>query len=131
MSIDRIGDFLTIIRNATLVHKRTVTLPASKLKLDIAKVLKDEGYIWDFSSTQDEAGKNTMTVRLKYKDGESVIHEITRLSKPGRRRYQQIKRVKPFRNGYGITILTTNKGVVSDRVARELAVGGEVLCRVF
>lgn len=130
MSIDVVGDFLTVIRNGLMASKRTVSAPSSKLRVEIARVLKAEGYIKDYQVTEED-GKPSLTVFLKYVDGESVIHEVVRVSKPGRREYQASTALEPVLGGLGIYILTTNKGVVSDREAKKLAVGGEVLCRVW
>ncbi len=126
MSIDIVGNFLTTIRNAISIYKRSMSTPYSKFKVQIAQVLKDEGYIEDFMKEDDR-----LVVRLKYVSGESVIHEITRVSKPGCRRYEGAQQLKPFVGGLGITIITTNIGVITDRKAREHSVGGEVLCRVW
>lgn len=130
MSIDTIGNFLTVIRNGLLVGKRSVTLPHSKLKEEVAKVLKEEGYIKDFKMTEEDA-KPVLTVALKYVNGESVIHELTRISRPSRRHYEKLNDVNSVIGGLGISILTTNKGVMSDRQARKVGVGGEVLCNVW
>lgn len=130
MSRDTIGDFLTIIRNGLKVNKRSVVIPCSNLKIEIAKVLKDEGYIRDFKVSGDEKKKD-LTIFLKYVDGESVIHEITRISKSGCRHYEGSKSVVPVIGGLGISILTTSSGVVTDRQAKKLGVGGEVICHVW
>lgn len=131
MSIDTVGNFLTAIRNALLVSNRQVTVPCSNLKMGIAQVLKDEGYIKDFKKEDGERNRSFLTIYLKYVDGESVIHEIKRISKPGRRSYQGLKNLEPVIGGLGISILSTNAGVVTDKKAKELAVGGEVLCHVW
>jgi small subunit ribosomal protein S8 len=130
MSIDTIGDFLTIIRNGLMVTKRSVSAPHSQMRQAVAQVLKDEGYIRDFKVTQDD-DKKTLVVNLKYVDGESVIHEITRVSKPGRRHYEGRKDLQPVIGGLGVAILTTSKGVMSDKLAQKNGVGGEVLCHVW
>jgi len=130
MSRDMIGDFLTIIRNGLKVNKRSVVLPSSILKVEIAKVLKDEGYIKDFKISEEDK-KQTLTILLKYVDGESVIHEITSISTPGRRQYENSKSITPVIGGLGISILTTSSGVITDRQAKKLGVGGEVICHVW
>lgn len=130
MSVDSIGDFLTVVRNGLMVGKRSVTVPTSKMKVNIATVLKDEGYIKDFQ-TVEEKGKVSLTVFCKYVNGESVIHEIERISKPSCRLYERLNKIKPVVGGLGISILTTSSGVITDRRARELGVGGEVICHIW
>jgi len=128
--MDSIGDFLTIIRNGIAARKRTVTVASSKLKLSIAHLLKDEGFVKDYKLEQFE-NKPVLTIHLKYVEGESVIHEITRKSKPGRRLYQRSNAIKPITGGFGVAVISTNSGLISDRRARELGVGGEVICEVW
>jgi small subunit ribosomal protein S8 len=130
MSIDMIGDFLTVIRNGLMVTKRSVSVQHSRLRQDVAQVLKDEGYIRDFKVTQED-GKKALVVGLKYVDGESVIHEINRVSRPGRRHYEGRKEIKPVIGGLGVAIVTTSKGVMSDKKAQQAGVGGEVICHVW
>lgn len=130
MSIDTISDFLTIIRNGLGVNKKMVVVPLSSLKVEVTKVLKDEGYIRDYKEEEID-GKRFLTVFLKYVNGESVIHEIKRISTSGRRCYEGVKAIKPVIGGLGISILTTSAGVISDRQARKLGVGGEVICNVW
>ena len=130
MSKDMIADFLTIIRNAIMSSAKTVETSASRARLDIAKILKEECFIRDYSIVEDGAHKN-MKVFLKYVQGESAIHEITRISKSSRRVYTGIKELKPIINGLGISIVTTNKGVMTDRQAKREQVGGEVICTVW
>ena len=130
MSKDMIADFLTIIRNAIMSSAKTVETSASRARLDIAKILKEEGFIRDYSIVEDGAHKN-MKVFLKYVQGESAIHEITRISKSSRRVYTGIKELKPIINGLCISIVTTNKGVMTDRQAKREQVGGEVICTVW
>jgi small subunit ribosomal protein S8 len=128
---DPIGDMLTRVRNAARNRSETVSMPASRLKVDIAKVLKDEGYVIDFA-VEGEGPKTVLNVQLKYgPDGEDVIQSIQRFSKPGCRRYRGVADLPKVLNGLGIAILSTNKGVMSDRKAREQRVGGEVLCTVY
>ncbi|KKQ49134.1 MAG: 30S ribosomal protein S8 [candidate division TM6 bacterium GW2011_GWF2_38_10] len=130
MSIDTIGNFLTAIRNGILVGKRSVTVPGSSLKIEMAKVLKEEGFIKDYT-TALEGAKASLTIFLKYVNGESVIHEITRISKPGRRHYENVRQLTPVIGGLGIALLTTSAGVITDQKAKKLGVGGEILCHVW
>ena len=131
MSIDSIGDFLTVIRNGIMVSKPFVITSFSQMHQDIAKILKEEGFIRDATVITDEAGKNKLKVLLKYVDGESVIHEISRVSKPSCRRYSGAKGIEPVISGLGLSILTTNRGVISHKQAESLGVGGEVICTVW
>jgi small subunit ribosomal protein S8 len=130
---DPIADLLTRIRNAQLIRKTSVSSPSSKLRLAVLDVLKREGYIRDYSQAEKEKGKPEIKIELKYTDPEHepVIHEIERVSKPGRRVYSTIADLKKVYSGLGISILSTPKGVMSDHEAREANVGGEVLCKVF
>lgn len=125
---DPIADMLTRIRNAQSSNKREVNMPASKLKSQIAKVLKDEGYINDYKLT--DTSKPTLTIDLKYYDGQPVIDDIKRVSRPGLRVYKAAKDLPKVRDGLGILIVSTNKGVISDRFARENNLGGEIICMV-
>ena len=131
MSVDVVGDFLTVMRNALKVNKRSATVPSSNLKMEIARVLKDEGYIKDFAKKMDERGKAFLTVTFKYVDGESAIHEICRVSKPGRRLYEGVGTMDSVIGGLGIKILTTSSGVMTDQKAKKMSVGGEVICYVW
>ena len=131
MSVDAIGDFLTIIRNGIMVGKREVVAPHSLVKVEIAKVLLDEGYIRDISEIDLENNKKQLKVGLKYVRGESVIHEIDRKSTPGLRSYKGHKAFKPVIGNLGISIVTTNRGIMSNKKARSLGVGGEILCTVW
>lgn len=128
---DPLGDMLTRIRNGQRARKSSVPVPASKLRANVLEVLKREGYIRGYSMTDVRAGVQELNVELKYHDGEPVIQEISRVSRPGRRVYSKIKDLGRFYNGLGISILSTPKGVMSDHEARQENVGGEVLCRVF
>lgn len=128
---DPIGDLLTRIRNGQSARLVSIHSPASKLRANVLEVLKREGYIRDYSVTQKDGGKSEMTIELKYSEGQPVIREIKRVSKPGRRVYTQVKDVPRVYNGLGISILSTPRGVLSDKEAREANVGGEILCRVF
>ena len=126
---DPVADMLTRIRNAQLSEKQAVAIPASKLKAAIAKVLKDEGYIEDFAVRQNE-GKPLLEISLKYYAGRPVIEKIERISRPGLRMYKPSRDIPKVMNGLGIAIVSTSKGVMTDRKARGLGVGGEVLCIV-
>lgn len=129
---DTIGDFLTRIRNAQRAHHRTVDAPASKLKVAIAEILKDQGYIADYELLDgDGSAQPTLRVHLKYYQGQPVIREIRRISKPGLRRYAGADELPRVYNGLGIAILSTSKGVVTDKHARRLNVGGEIICTVW
>jgi small subunit ribosomal protein S8 len=126
---DPIADMLTRIRNAQSVNKPTVSMPASKLKGAIAGVLKDEGYIDDFA-LQDIDGKPQLNISLKYYAGRPVIEKIERVSRPGLRIYRGNQDIPKVMNGLGVTIVSTSKGVMTDRKAQAAGVGGEVLCIV-
>jgi len=131
MSVDTIGDFLTIIRNGLMVSKPFIVAPYSNMKFEVAKILKEEGFIKDCLVLEDDPKKKAIKVFLKYVDNESVIHEITRVSKPGRRFYAGSTSVKPVIGGLGISILSTNRGMMTNKKAKELRVGGEVVCTVW
>lgn len=126
---DPIADLLTRIRNAQLVNKPSVSVPASKVKAAIVQVLKDEGYIDDFQ-VKSENGKSVLDIVLKYYAGRPVIERIERVSRPGLRVYKGSKTLPQVMNGLGVAIVTTPKGVMTDRKARAVGVGGEVLCYV-
>ncbi|MCL6709098.1 30S ribosomal protein S8 [Pseudomonas sp. R2.Fl] len=128
---DPLGDMLTRIRNGVHRRKTSVTTPASKLRARVLDVLQAEGYIRGYSEVEFESGKTEFQIELKYYEGASVIREIGRVSKPGRRVYVSVKSIPQVANGLGITILSTPKGVMADHQAREQNVGGEVLCSVF
>jgi len=130
MMTDPIADMLTRIRNAVRVERAFVDIPTSRVKRGIADVLKREGFIWDWQEVEEQP-VNTLRLELKYgSNGERVIQSIRRMSKPGRRLYAHCKDLKPVLGGMGITIISTSKGVISDREARREKVGGEVLCEV-
>lgn len=131
MSIDTVGNFLTTIRNALMVSKRSVTVPFSNTKMGIADVLKKEGFIRDFETSDGERNQKFLIVHLKYVDGQSVINKITRISTPGRRHYEGLRKIRPVIGGLGISVLSTNLGIVTDKKARKLSVGGEVICHVW
>jgi small subunit ribosomal protein S8 len=126
---DPIADMLTRIRNAQMVNKPSVSMPASKLKSAIAKVLKDEGYIDDFA-VQDNSGKPQLEIALKYYAGRPVIETIDRISRPGLRVYRGSEAIPKVMNGLGVAIVSTSQGVMTDRKARAAGIGGEVLCVV-
>ncbi len=131
MMNDPIGDMLTRIRNAQLRGKSTVKTPASKLRAWVLDVLAGEGYIRGYEKATTENGQGELTISLKYFEGTPVIREIKRVSKPGRRVYMGVKDIPNVRNGLGVSIVSTPKGVMSDAAARSANVGGEVLCTVF
>ena len=128
---DPLGDMLTRIRNAQMRSKSSVLTPSSKLRSWVLDVLKDEGYIRNYELKKDDDGKENIEVSLKYFDGEPVIRELKRISKPGRRIYAEVKEIPTVRQGLGIAIVSTSKGVMSGNKARSVNVGGEVLCTVF
>jgi small subunit ribosomal protein S8 len=128
---DPLGDMLTRIRNAQMRGKSTVKSPASKLRAWVLDVLADEGYIRGYEKTTDELGHPALEISLKYYDGDPVIREIKRVSTPGRRVYAGSEDLPSVRQGLGVSIVSTPKGVMSDAAARSANVGGEVLCTVF
>ncbi|MCC0069434.1 MAG: 30S ribosomal protein S8 [Rhodobacteraceae bacterium] len=128
---DPLGDMLTRIRNAQMRGKSTVRTPASKLRAWVLDVLKDEGYIRGYEKVQTAEGHAELEISLKYFEGTPVIREIQRVSKPGRRVYAGVKDIPSVRQGLGVSIVSTPKGVMSDAAARTANVGGEVLCTVF
>ena len=126
---DPLSDMITRIRNANLREKVSVAMPSSKVKVSVAKVLKDEGYILNYKVTEDK--KPVLEIDLKYYDGKPVIEEISRSSKPSLRVYSSSKDLPKVKSGLGVAIVSTSKGVMSDRSARSNGVGGEILCTVF
>ena len=126
---DPVSDMLTRIRNAQGRNKTAVSMPSSRLKVAIAEVLQGEGYIQGYQV--DDQAKPTLTIDLKYFDGRPVIEEIRRVSRPGLRIYRDRTELPTVRGGLGVAIVSTNKGVMTDRAARTAGVGGEVLCTVF
>lgn len=130
MSIDTISDFLTVMRNGLMVGKRSVAVPHSNMKQRIAEVLKNEGYIKDFSVADNE-GKPRLNILFKYVNGESPIHAVTRISKSGRRHYERVNGISHVIGGLGIAILTTSRGIMTDKQAAQAGVGGEVICKVW
>jgi small subunit ribosomal protein S8 len=131
MLSDPLGDMLTRIRNAQRARHSTCVAPASKLRANVLDVLKREGFIRGFAAEQLRPGVAQLRIELKYNEGEPVIKEIHRISKPGRRVYSKIKELPRVYAGLGVSILSTPRGVLSDAEARAANVGGEVLCRVF
>jgi small subunit ribosomal protein S8 len=131
MMTDPIADMLTRIRNAVQVERPHVDVPLSKVKRGVADVLRREGYVWEWKEIEAEPVRQ-LRIELKYgPNGERIIQRIRRVSKPGRRVYRRARELKPVLNGLGITILSTSRGVVSDREARQRNLGGEVLCEVW
>ncbi len=126
---DPLADMLTRIRNAQMVGKTSVVMPSSKLKQNVAQVLKDEGYVAEFEVS--EGPKAELTIELRYFEGKPVIAQLDRVSRPGLRNYVNKNDLPSVRGGLGIAIVSTSKGVMTDRAARAAGVGGEVLCTVF
>ena len=126
---DPLADMLTRIRNAQMAEKTVVNMPSSKLKAAVAQVLKDEGYIADFHISGEV--KKELSIELKYFEGKPVIEEIKRVSRPSLRQYRGAEDLPKVRGGLGVSIVSTNKGVMTDRAARAAGIGGEVLCTVF
>ena len=128
---DPLGDMLTRIRNAQMRRKGKVNTPGSRLRAHVLDVLAQEGYIRGYSSTEYGNGRTEFEIELKYYDGEPVIRQLERVSKPGRRVYAAVAEMPQVANGLGITIVSTSKGVMADHDARDANVGGELLCTVF
>ncbi|MDE3121188.1 MAG: 30S ribosomal protein S8 [Paracoccaceae bacterium] len=128
---DPIGDMLARIRNAQMRGKSTVSTPASKLRAWVLDVMASEGYIRGYEKKETENGQGELVISLKYFEGEPVIRELKRVSTPGRRVYMGVNDLPSVRNGLGVSIVSTPKGVMSDAAARSANVGGEVLCTVF
>lgn len=128
---DPLGDMLTRIRNGQRAQKSVVVSPASNLRANVLEVLKREGYIRSFKRDDKAEFDKRLVIELKYFEGEPVIREVKRVSKPGRRVYSKIADLKPTYNGLGISILSTPRGVMSDKEARQAHVGGEILCTVL
>ena len=127
---DPVADMLTRIRNGQMAEKNTVSMPASKVKSTIAKLLKEEGYIASFDAGETD-GKPTLTIELKYFNGKPVIEMINRVSRPGLRIYKAAGELPSINGGLGISVISTSKGLMTDRAARALGVGGEIICNVF
>ena len=126
---DTLADMITRVRNAHMAGKESVTMPSSKLKVAVAQVLKDEGYVTDLSVT--EGPKPELTITLKYYEGKPVIEKIVRVSKPSLRVYKGASSLPSVEGGLGVAIVTTSQGVMTDRAARAAGIGGEVICTVF
>ena len=129
--VDPIGDMITRIRNAQMRSLSSVKIPGSKFRASILDVLKKEGYISDYKFLTDVKDKNSLTVSLKYDNGNPVIKEIKRVSKPGRRIYAKADSIPIIQNGLGLAIVSTSKGIMSDNDAKSQNIGGEIICRVF
>ena len=129
--VDPVGDMITRIRNAQMRSLSTVKIPGSKFRAKILDVLKKEGYISDYQFFTDAKDKNSLTVNLKYDNGNPVIKEIKRVSKPGRRIYAKADSIPIIQNGLGLAIVSTSKGIMSDNDAKNKNIGGEIICRVF
>ena len=129
--VDPIGDMITRIRNAQMRSLSSVKIPGSKFRASILDVLKKEGYISDYKFLTDVKDKNSLTVSLKYYNGNPVIKEIKRVSKPGRRIYAKADSIPIIQNGLGLAIVSTSKGIMSDNDAKNKNIGGEIICRVF
>ena len=127
---DPISDLLTRIRNGQQVKKASITCPSSNIKLAILKVMKEEGYIRDFNLSEDTKGK-VIQISLKYFHGEPVIKEILRISKPGLRVYSSVKNMPVYKNNMGVSIISTSRGVMTNFKAKEINIGGEVICRIY
>ena len=128
---DPLGDMLSRIHNAQMRNKSKVSTPASRLRVSVLDVLKTEGFIRDYAAVEHANGRKELEIELKYFEGEPVIREISRVSKPGRRVYASVRSLPRVNNGLGVAILSTPKGVMADHDARDNNVGGEILCTVF
>jgi len=126
---DPLADMLTRIRNAQMAEKSSVSMPAAKLKVAVAKVLQEEGYVAGYEV--DGEVKPTLSIELKYCEGKPVIEDLKRVSRPGLRQYKSVGQIPKVKGGLGVSIVSTNKGVMTDRAARAAGIGGEVLCTVF
>jgi small subunit ribosomal protein S8 len=128
---DPIADFLTRVRNASRAKRADCTVPHSRIKAGLARILKDEGYIADVADTQDGRGHKTLTLRLKYVGGISAVSGLSRISKPGRRLYARHDEIPRVLNGLGIAVLSTSRGLMKDRDARRERLGGEIVCNIW
>ena len=128
---DPIGDLIARITNAQMRKKSKVSTPGSRLRVSVLDVLKNEGFIRGYAAVDHQDGRSELEIELKYFDGQPVIREISRVSKPGRRVYVAVRNLPRINNGLGVAILSTPKGVMADHDARDANVGGEVLCKVF
>ncbi|MGH8274039.1 MAG: 30S ribosomal protein S8 [Gammaproteobacteria bacterium] len=127
---DPIADLLTRVRNAQQAKHREVSMPASRYKASLAEVLKSEGYVEDYQLSEPEGGKSVLTIRLKYFEGRAVIERLRRVSRPGLRVYRGADALPRVRGGYGMAIISTSQGLMSDRAARAAGHGGEIVCEV-
>ena len=128
---DSIGDMLATIKNGLFVQKEKVITPSSTLKLNVLKILMEEGYIKSYKSISEKKNIKKIEIFLSYINGQPSIKKISRVSKPGRRIYTKIKNLPSYYNGYGTTIVSTSKGIMTDKKARSSNLGGEILCQVF
>ena len=128
---DPIGDMFSRIRNGQMRSLNSIDIPSSNFRKNILKILKDEGYIKDYYIEKSENNKISLKINLKYYEGDPVIKEIKRISKPGRRVYSRAKSIPKIHNGLGLAILSTPKGVMTDAEARKNNIGGEIICRIF
>ena len=128
---DPLSDLIARINNAQMRKKPKVSSPGSRLRVSVLDVLKSEGFIRGYASVEHKDGRSELEIELKYFDGEPVIREISRISKPGRRVYVAVRNLPRINNGLGVSILSTPKGVMADHAARDANVGGEILCTVF
>ena len=128
---DPLSDLIARINNAQMRKKPKVSSPGSRLRVSVLDVLKNEGYIRDYSTVEHKDGRSEVEIELKYFDGSPVIREIARVSKPGRRVYVSVRNLPRINNGLGVAIVSTPKGVMADHAARDANVGGEILCTVF
>ena len=127
---DPISDMLTRIRNAQAVSHETVSIPFSKFKLNLAKILEKEGLVNEVL-IQGRKTKKIIEIKLKYKSGKPIINKLKRVSKPGQRIYLKKGRIRPVKQGYGLTVISTSKGLMTDKESREKGLGGEVICEIF
>lgn len=127
---DPIADFLTRVRNAIKAEKKSVDIPVSKMKVGIAEILKKTAYIYDYSVIEND-GKKYVSLKLKYNNGINVIEGLRRISKPGIRRYVKFEKLPRVRNGLGIAVVSTSKGLMTEKEARKLQIGGEVICAIW
>src|SRR5262245_57182020 len=128
---DPLSDLIARITNAQMRKKPKVSTTGSRLRVSVLDVLKSEGYIRDYATVEHKDGRSELEIELKYFDGQPVIREIARVSKPGRRVYASVKNLPRINNGVGVSIVSTQKGVMADHAARDANVGGEILCTVF
>jgi small subunit ribosomal protein S8 len=127
---DPIADFLTRVRNAIKAEKKSVDIPVSKMKVGIAEIMKKTNYINDYSIIEDK-GRKYLSIKLKYNNGINVIEGLRRVSKPGIRRYVKFEKLPRVRNGLGIAVVSTSKGLMTEKEARKLQIGGEVICSIW